>query len=103
MSMSDCIKCWNTPCTCGYSYKNWSQEERIKLALVVIGAEHGEGVDLQRIFIHLKEYIKDDEENYERQIKEEEFSGNVAKENFWRGARMAIGKLDIWLSQQTKK
>lgn len=25
MSLSDCIKCWNTPCTCGYGYKEFSQ------------------------------------------------------------------------------
>jgi hypothetical protein len=23
MSMSDCIKCWDTPCTCGWEYRNW--------------------------------------------------------------------------------
>lgn len=23
MSMTDCIKCWDTPCTCGYDYRNW--------------------------------------------------------------------------------
>lgn len=24
MGMSDCIKCWDTPCTCGYQYECWS-------------------------------------------------------------------------------
>ena len=24
MGMSDCIKCWDTPCTCGYQYESWS-------------------------------------------------------------------------------
>lgn len=24
MSMSDCAKCWNTPCVCGYGYRGWS-------------------------------------------------------------------------------
>ena len=23
MSMSDCPKCWNTPCDCGHDYKDW--------------------------------------------------------------------------------
>lgn len=27
MSLSDCSKCWDTPCTCGYEYKDWSQEK----------------------------------------------------------------------------
>jgi hypothetical protein len=37
MSMSDCEKCWNTPCMCGYEYRNWTRERRIKLASVVLG------------------------------------------------------------------
>lgn len=24
MSMSDCERCWDTPCTCGWDYKDWS-------------------------------------------------------------------------------
>lgn len=24
MSLSDCPKCWDTPCTCGHEYKSWS-------------------------------------------------------------------------------
>lgn len=23
MSLSDCGKCWDTPCTCGYEYSKW--------------------------------------------------------------------------------
>lgn len=26
MSLSDCEKCWDTPCTCGYGYRDWSAE-----------------------------------------------------------------------------
>jgi hypothetical protein len=37
MGMSDCIRCWDTPCTCGYDYRNDSQEERIRQASVVLG------------------------------------------------------------------
>jgi len=35
--MLDCVKCWNTPCTCGYDYRNWSKDFRIKQASVVLG------------------------------------------------------------------
>lgn len=24
MSLSDCEKCWETPCCCGHDYKDWS-------------------------------------------------------------------------------
>jgi len=27
MSLSDCEKCWSTPCDCGYDYRNYSDEE----------------------------------------------------------------------------
>lgn len=25
MAMSDCVKCWDTPCTCGHDYKDWTE------------------------------------------------------------------------------
>lgn len=31
MSMSDCPKCWDTPCTCGWEYKDWNVAEIIDL------------------------------------------------------------------------
>ena len=24
--LSDCLKCWDTPCTCGWDYKNYTIE-----------------------------------------------------------------------------
>ena len=26
MALSDCTKCWDTPCQCGYDYRDWSAE-----------------------------------------------------------------------------
>lgn len=37
MALSDCEKCWNTPCDCGWEYRNWTQKKRIQFAAVVIG------------------------------------------------------------------
>ena len=37
MAMSDCEKCWDTPCTCGWDYRNWSRERRIKQVSIVLG------------------------------------------------------------------
>lgn len=27
MAMSDCIKCWDTPCRCGHDYSHWTNHE----------------------------------------------------------------------------
>lgn len=39
MSMSDCIKCWDTPCSCGYEYRTLTVESRIQQAAVVLGVD----------------------------------------------------------------
>lgn len=39
MAMSDCIKCWDTPCTCGYEYRNMQVNARIKRAAVILGVK----------------------------------------------------------------
>ena len=31
MSMSDCVKCWDTPCTCGHEYKDWKTDRLIAM------------------------------------------------------------------------
>lgn len=35
--LSDCSKCWETPCVCGHGYRNDSVEGRINLAAAVLG------------------------------------------------------------------
>ncbi len=35
MSLSDCPECWNTPCSCGYEYKGWSNADIVHLMLVL--------------------------------------------------------------------
>ncbi len=42
MSMSDCIKCWDTPCTCGYEYRNWPYQKRVEFAKIVLGVTSNE-------------------------------------------------------------
>jgi hypothetical protein len=37
MSLSDCPKCWDTPCSCGHEYKNWSVERKVKIISAIIG------------------------------------------------------------------
>lgn len=36
MALSDCQKCWNTPCECGYDYLKWDAE-RITALVYVLG------------------------------------------------------------------
>ena len=31
MAMSDCEKCWDTPCECGWEYRNWDKQRLIKM------------------------------------------------------------------------
>lgn len=42
MAMSDCAKCWDTPCSCGWDYRNWPMKRRIEQAAVVLGMSPGE-------------------------------------------------------------
>ena len=51
MAMSDCVKCWDTPCSCGWDYRTWSQEKRIKQAAVILGVrpEALAGVGVPRV------------------------------------------------------
>ena len=37
MAMSDCERCWNTTCTCGYDYRDYSRSQRVSLAAVILG------------------------------------------------------------------
>lgn len=32
-----CPKCWETECECGYEYRSWPRESRVKQAAVILG------------------------------------------------------------------
>lgn len=36
MSLSDCSKCWSTPCVCGHEYVDYTLGSRIKLIESII-------------------------------------------------------------------
>jgi hypothetical protein len=35
MAFSDCPKCWESICTCGFLYKDWDEERRLELVKAV--------------------------------------------------------------------
>jgi len=37
MALSDCDKCWETPCKCGWEYRNSPLEIRLKLSAAILG------------------------------------------------------------------
>ena len=37
MAMSDCMKCWDTPCTCGYEYKDMNKESMAEMLIGILG------------------------------------------------------------------
>jgi len=30
MGLSDCSKCWETPCQCGWDYRNWTMKSLVR-------------------------------------------------------------------------
>ena len=36
MSLSDCVKCWSTPCVCGHEYKNYNKTDKIELLRAIL-------------------------------------------------------------------
>lgn len=39
MALSDCIKCWCTPCECGYKYREMSIENKINQIKAIMGED----------------------------------------------------------------
>jgi hypothetical protein len=35
--MSDCEKCWETPCVCGWDYRDMSRDRRLSIAAAALG------------------------------------------------------------------
>ncbi len=42
MSLSDCVKCYDTPCSCGYGYSHMALEGRINLSAAILGITSAE-------------------------------------------------------------
>ncbi len=66
MSLSDCPKCWDTPCVCGHEYKHWSVEGLRK--------------QIEMLTKVLNEKI--DKQDEEKEIEENKFYERLKKGNF---------------------
>lgn len=42
MALSDCIKCWQTPCECGHEYQGWTIKRKIKQIKAIMGKDEKE-------------------------------------------------------------
>ena len=40
MALSDCVKCFETPCVCGYGYKDYSLEKKLSIVSAIMGSEY---------------------------------------------------------------
>ena len=49
--MSDCERCWETPCSCGFEYRKMTKSARMKLASAVLGVDKNETVLHMCVFI----------------------------------------------------
>ena len=64
MSLSDCSQCWDTPCTCGSEYKDYTLKEKEKLTKAI------NGFNIKDIFKWLADnnYIDNDKYVYKKMI-----------------------------------
>lgn len=44
--ITDCEKCWDTPCLCGWEYRGWDKIARLELAAAVLGVPRDELRDM---------------------------------------------------------
>lgn len=56
MAMSDCPKCWETPCICGYDYKDYDEDKLFNL-IVAILSHHNETKQLNVLNSIIEEII----------------------------------------------
>jgi hypothetical protein len=59
MSLSNCPKCWDTPCTCGYGYLDMTIEDLEKLKAAINLAIEYKKVNNAMTFDHYEEIKKE--------------------------------------------
>lgn len=65
MSLGECPRCWDDPCTCGHEYRNWPRAKKIKLVKAILSSE-----DMETLLIEIKA------ESEKEHVIEEEYKRN---------------------------
>ena len=58
MVMSDCEYCWNTPCSCGYQYRNMTETHRMDIAASVLGVKVSQLRDVFSDYVPIEHPLK---------------------------------------------
>lgn len=58
MALSDCEKCWDTPCTCGWDYRKYSKE-RLQTFVEAVISMHPKETQIEIINKIKEKYEKD--------------------------------------------
>jgi hypothetical protein len=69
MALSDCHKCWDTPCSCGYDYKDYTPEQLA--AHIARICQYRSKDEALKILSSAVDKVADDE-NWNKNIKGEE-------------------------------
>ncbi len=87
MALSDCLHCWDTPCSCGWEYRRWAIEdlkERMKLLKHVIkfkeenlttvfSSSGDETEDDKKFLLHMQPLLEAQNEVYNKRRDAEAF------------------------------
>lgn len=88
MSMSDCERCDFTPCECGYDYRSYSVDKKMKLAAAVLGINESVlrdklyntshyTIDIDKVTDLLTKMVVDDDSDFFHELLH--YLGNVNK------------------------
>ena len=57
MALSDCPKCWDTPCVCGHTYKNYNSKSKAQLIASAVGVPLSYELD-ESVYREIVEKVK---------------------------------------------